>query len=64
MMSDKEKKQIVAEVNILKDLSAVKNIPIVRYVDRIVDPDNSKLFIVMEHCNKGDLGQLIKDMKG
>jgi len=45
-MSDKEKQQIVAEVNILREL---KHSNIVRYYDRIIDKSSSKIYIVMEY---------------
>jgi len=51
-MSDKEKQQIVAEVNILRDLQHPN---IVRYYDRCIDKKNLKLYIIMEYCEKGDL---------
>lgn len=51
-MGDKEKQQLVSEVNILKEL----NHPyIVRYYDRIIDKNNQKIYIIMEYCEKGDL---------
>lgn len=56
-MSDKEKQQLVAEVNILREL---RHPHIVRYYDRIIDKATSKIFIVMEYCEGGDLGQIIK----
>lgn len=56
-MNDKEKQQIVAEVNILRDLQHPN---IVRYYDRCIDKRNLKLYIVMEYCEKGDLQQVIK----
>ena len=56
-MSDKEKQQIVAEVNILRDLHHPN---IVRFYDRCVDKRNLKLYIVMEYCEGGDLQNLIK----
>ena len=56
-MSDKEKQQIVAEVNILRDLHHPN---IVRFYDRCVDKRNLKLYIVMEYCDGGDLQNLIK----
>lgn len=56
-MSDKEKQQIVAEVNILRDLQHPN---IVRYYDRCIDKKNLKLYIIMEYCEKGDLQQVIK----
>jgi len=59
-MSDKEKQHIVAEVNILRDL---KHPNIVRYYDRIVDKKNTKIYIIMEYCEGGDIGSLIKKCK-
>ena len=56
-MNDKEKQQIVAEVNILRDLQHPN---IVRYYDRCIDKRNLKLYIVMEYCERGDLQQIIK----
>jgi NIMA (never in mitosis gene a)-related kinase len=56
-MSDKEKQQLVAEVNILREL---RHPHIVRYYDRIIDKASSKIFIVMEYCEGGDVGQIIK----
>lgn len=59
-MSEKEKSQIVAEVNILREL---KHPNIVKYYDRIIDKKNTKIFIIMEFCEGGDIGQLIKKCK-
>lgn len=56
-MSEKEKQHIVSEVNILRDL---KHPNIVRYYDRIIDKKNTKIFIIMEYCEGGDIGALIK----
>ncbi|THU82067.1 kinase-like protein [Dendrothele bispora CBS 962.96] len=56
-MSDRDKKQIVAEVNILKDLH---HDHIVRYHDRYVDRDAGMLYILMEYCGGGDLSTIIK----
>ncbi|KAG8833129.1 G2-specific serine/threonine protein kinase [Serendipita sp. 400] len=59
-MSDRDKKQIVAEVNILKDLNHEN---IVRYHDRFVDAENGMLYIVMEFCGGGDLAGVITSTK-
>ena len=59
-LSQKEKQQIVTEVNVLRELNHPN---IVSYVDRIIDKKNLKLYIVMEYCEKGDLGQLIKRLR-
>ena len=56
-MSEKEKEQIVSEVNILREL---KHPNIVRYYDRIIDKKHSRIYIIMEYCEGGDLNQLIK----
>lgn len=45
-MKDKEKQQIVAEVNILREL---KHQNIVRYYDRIIDKSKAKIYIIMEY---------------
>ncbi|TFY66155.1 hypothetical protein EVG20_g4935 [Dentipellis fragilis] len=56
-MSERDRKQIVAEVNILKDLNHEH---IVRYHDRYVDRDAGILYILMEYCGGGDLSTVIK----
>jgi serine/threonine protein kinase len=56
-MGEKEKQQLVQEVNLLQKL---RHPNIVRYYDRIVDKEHTTLFIVMEYCEAGDLGLLIK----
>ncbi|KAJ1401868.1 kinase-like domain-containing protein, partial [Ochromonadaceae sp. CCMP2298] len=59
-MNEKEKSQLVAEVNILREM---RNPFIVRYHDRIVDKPRTRLYIIMEHCAGGDLGKIIKKCK-
>ena len=59
-MSEKEKQQIVAEVNILREL---KHQNIVRYYDRLIDKKNTKIYIIMEYCEGGDMGALVKRCK-
>ncbi|KAF8169074.1 kinase-like protein [Pholiota molesta] len=56
-MTERDRKQIVAEVNILKDLH---HDHIVRYHDRYVDRDAGILYILMEYCGGGDLSTVIK----
>ena len=51
-MNEKEKQQIVAEVNILREL---KHPNIVRYYDRYIDKNSLKIYIIMEFCQGGDL---------
>jgi NIMA (never in mitosis gene a)-related kinase len=52
IMSEKEKQQIVSEVNILRGLSHPN---IVKYYYRIIDKQKAKIFIIMEYCDGGDL---------
>ncbi|KAE9047390.1 Serine/threonine-protein kinase [Phytophthora rubi] len=59
-MSEKEKQLIVSEVNILREL---RHPHIVRYLDRVIDKQATKIYIVMEYCEGGDLGQFIKRKK-
>lgn len=59
-MTEKEKQNIVSEVNILRDLHHPN---IVRYYDRIIDKKNTKIYIIMEYCEGGDIGLLIKRLK-
>ncbi|KAI9455262.1 kinase-like domain-containing protein [Lactarius psammicola] len=56
-MNERDRKQVVAEVNILKDLD---HDHIVRYYDRHVDRDAGILYIFMEYCGGGDLSSVIK----
>ncbi|KAJ7504430.1 kinase-like domain-containing protein [Mycena galericulata] len=55
-MNERDRKQIVAEVNILKDLD---HDHIVRYHDRYVDREAGMLYILMEYCGGGDLSAVI-----
>ena len=59
-MSTKEKEQLVAEVNILKDL---KHPNIVEFLERVIDRENSFIYILMESCEGGDLATVIKRHK-
>lgn len=59
-MSEKEKSQLVAEVNIIREL---RNPFIVKYYDRIIDKSTTRLYIIMEYCAGGDLGHLISKAK-
>lgn len=56
-MSEREKAQLVAEVNILRELRSPF---IVKYHDRIVDKPRTRLYIIMEYCAGGDLSAIIK----
>lgn len=55
-MTEAEKQMLVSEVNLLREL---KHPNIVRYYDRIIDRTNTTLYIVMEHCEGGDLASVI-----
>lgn len=59
-MSRAEKKQLVLEVNILREL---RHPNIVRYYERIVDKENFMIYIIMEYCSGGDLASIIKRCK-
>lgn len=59
-MSEKEKQQLVDEVNILRDL---RHPNIVRYYDRVIDKENSRIYIVMEFCDGGDLAAVIQRLR-
>ncbi|KAJ3354275.1 G2-specific serine/threonine protein kinase [Allomyces javanicus] len=56
-MREKERRQLVQEVNILRDLVHPN---IVRYYSRFVDRENYLIYILMEYCEGGDLSTLIK----
>lgn len=59
-MQEKERKLLVHEVNTLKEMHHQN---IVSYVDRFLDKGKSKIFIVMEYCENGDLARYIKRHK-
>ena len=59
-MKEKYKHHITSEINILKELNHPN---IVKYYDRIIDTENTKIYIIMEYCPGGDLNQLIKRCK-
>ncbi|WFC95507.1 hypothetical protein MBRA1_002155 [Malassezia brasiliensis] len=56
-MNERDRKHIVSEVNILRTLHHEN---VVRYEERYVDTENGILYIVMELCEGGDLGAIIK----
>jgi len=59
-MSEREKKQLVAEVNILREL---KHPNIVRYYDRVINKRIKKICIIMEYCSGGDMKALLKNCR-
>ncbi|KAL0239316.1 hypothetical protein PCE1_005003 [Barthelona sp. PCE] len=56
-MSEKEKRYLVAEVNLLR---TCKHQNIVTYEERFVSKEDHKIYLLMELCERGDLGDLIK----
>lgn len=59
-MNQKERQQLVNEVNILRDLD---NEYIVRQKDRIINKKEQKIYIIMEYCEHGDVSKLTKQCK-
>jgi serine/threonine protein kinase len=59
-MDEKEKTQLVSEVNILRE---VRHPNIVRYYDRIIDKQSQNIYIIMEYCEGGDLSAFLKRIK-
>ena len=59
-MSEKEKQMLVSEVNILREL---QHPHIVKYYDRVIDRDNLKIYIIMEHCEGGDISRMVKQAR-
>ncbi|CAK56776.1 unnamed protein product (macronuclear) [Paramecium tetraurelia] len=60
IMTEKEKNQLVNEVNILRELTHSN---IVQYYERIIDKKQAKIYIITEYCSGGDLSQLLKKCK-
>ena len=59
-MNDREKQQLVNEVNILRKLTHPN---IVKYHERKVDADRCLIYILMEYCEGGDLAAIIQKCK-
>ena len=59
-MNEREKQMLVSEVNLLREF---RNPCIVRYYDRIIERENTTIFIVMEYCEGGDLASFIKQRR-
>ncbi|KAM3867701.1 serine/threonine-protein kinase Nek2-like [Diretmus argenteus] len=55
-MAERKKRRLMSEVNLLRELMHPN---IVRYQGHILDETNTKLYIVMEYCEGGDLSSLI-----
>ena len=56
-MNEREKQMLVSEVNLLREF---RHPHIVRYYDRIIERENTTIYIVMEFCEGGDLASFIK----
>jgi len=59
-MTEKQKQQLVTEVNVLRLLNSPN---IVKYFDRVLDKTNTKVYLVMEFCEGGDLSRIINRAK-
>lgn len=59
-MSEKERHQLQAELNILRQLDHPN---IVRYFEKEHHKESHDLHLYMEYCGNGDLGIMIKDLK-
>ena len=59
-MSDRERHQLVQEVNILSKLN---HPTIVKYYGKIIEKEKRKIYIIMENCAGGDMTKLIKKCK-
>ncbi|ODQ51603.1 kinase-like protein, partial [Saitoella complicata NRRL Y-17804] len=60
LMSDAEKHQLVAEVNILDQ---IRHPNIVRYYSREVKRDACLIYLYMEYCGGGDLGRWLEEYR-
>lgn len=59
-MSQKEREQLSAELQILKEL---RHPNIVAYYNRAHDKETSDVHLYMEYCGNGDLGMVIKNLR-
>lgn len=59
-MTEKEKQQVVSEVNILREL---RHPNIVKYYDRIIDKTSQRIYILMEYCEGGDMATFLKKLR-
>lgn len=60
-ISEFSKKEQLAAINEVKLLANMDNNHVVQYFDSFID--DGALHIVMEHCDKGDLAQMMKRTK-
>ena len=56
-MNEKQRHQLIEEINVLREL---KHENIVGYRDKILDKPNTTLYIIMEYCNGGDMGEYLR----
>lgn len=59
-MNKKERRMMITEVNILRDIDHKH---VVKYYDTIIVREQQKIYLIIEHCAKGDMGALIETYK-
>lgn len=59
-MNKKERRMMITEVNILRDID---HMHVVKYYDTIIVREHQKIYLIIEHCSKGDVGALIDTYK-
>ena len=59
-MNKKVRRMMITEVNILRDIDHKH---VVKYYDTIIVREQQKIYLIIEHCEKGDLGALIDTYK-
>ncbi|KAF8817671.1 NIMA-related protein kinase NIMA1, partial [Cardiosporidium cionae] len=59
-LKEKEKQQLVAEVNVMRGLMHPN---VVRYYERVIVKSTQCLYIVMEYCDAGDLAAAMVEAK-
>lgn len=59
-MNKKERRMMITEVNVLRDINHQH---VVKYYDTIIVREHQKIYLIIEHCSKGDMGVLIDAYK-